>query len=60
MTDLQADLNLINKRIRHAKITREGLEAQLDILQGKILALTIDIANNEAKAKRLYSADVPK
>ena len=60
MNDLQADLDLINKRIRHAKITREGLETLVNILQGKVGVLTTEIENNEAKAKRLYCADVPK
>ena len=60
MNDSQAELDLINKRIRYAKIAREGLETQVRRIQARIENLKIEIRLNEAKAKRLYCADVPK
>lgn len=58
--NLQEELDQLNSRIRHAKITREGLEAHVRDIQDRIEILTLEIENNQAKAKRLYSADVPK
>ena len=60
MNDLQAELNELNGMIRHAKIEREGLESQIRRLESRIENLKIEINTNEAKAKRLYCADVPK
>jgi len=60
MPDLQTELNLINSRISYAKIESEGLESQIRGIQKKIEDLKINIKSNEAKAKRLYCADVPK